>query len=149
MKTPLNLTAFPRLLLCVVLLTAWAAALSAADAAQAKLNILFITADDMNHDSAGCYGCPIKDLTPNLDRLAAEGMRFHPSEQAITVTMLAAANNKRLDRKVIRARGAGEIEVTFTVPAEQSGRAIKFAAFVGEAFGQTPQYIRSAPLTVK
>ena len=44
------LTAFPRLWLCVVLLTAWAAALSAADAAPAKLNMLFITADDMNHD---------------------------------------------------------------------------------------------------
>jgi N-sulfoglucosamine sulfohydrolase len=79
------LTAFPRLWLCVVLLTAWAAALSAADAAPAKLNMLFITADDMNHDSAGCCGCPLKDLTPNLDRLATEGMRFHYAYSTVAV----------------------------------------------------------------
>lgn len=40
------------------------------------VNILIITVDDMNCDSVGAYGCPIEDLTPNMDRLAAEGMRF-------------------------------------------------------------------------
>lgn len=35
-----------------------------------RLNILFITADDMNFDSAGVYGCHVESLTPNLDRLA-------------------------------------------------------------------------------
>lgn len=58
------------------LLLASPAVLHAADEPR-KLNFLFITADDMNYDSAGCYGCPVKDLTPNLDRLAAEGIRFH------------------------------------------------------------------------
>ena len=33
-----------------------------------KLNILFFTADDMNFDSSGAYGGPIKDLTPHIDR---------------------------------------------------------------------------------
>ena len=70
-------------------------------------------------------------------------------QQLITVTMLAAADNQRLDRKVVQAQGAGEIEVTFTVPAEQTGQSIKFAAFVGENFAGTPQHIRSAPLTVR
>ena len=41
-----------------------------------RLNILFFTADDMNFDSSGVYGCPIKDLTPHIDQLAAEGLRF-------------------------------------------------------------------------
>jgi len=45
-------------------------------AAEPRPNIVFITADDMNYDSAGCSGCPIRDLTPNLDRLAAGGLRF-------------------------------------------------------------------------
>jgi N-sulfoglucosamine sulfohydrolase len=39
-------------------------------------NILFITADDMNYDSLGVTGCKAPGITPNLDRLAAEGIRF-------------------------------------------------------------------------
>jgi len=50
-----------------------------------KPNILFITADDMNHDSAGCYGCPIRDLTPNLDRLASEGIMFQYAYSTVAV----------------------------------------------------------------
>lgn len=37
-------------------------------------NILFILADDMGFADAGCYGGEI--ATPNLDRLAANGVRF-------------------------------------------------------------------------
>ncbi len=37
-------------------------------------NILFILADDMGFSDAGCYGGEIS--TPNLDRLAAHGVRF-------------------------------------------------------------------------
>lgn len=40
----------------------------------AKPNILFIVADDMGYSDAGCYGSEIQ--TPNLDRLAAGGLRF-------------------------------------------------------------------------
>jgi len=39
-------------------------------------NLLFINVDDMNRDSVGAYGCPIKDITPNIDKLAAEGTTF-------------------------------------------------------------------------
>jgi N-sulfoglucosamine sulfohydrolase len=39
-------------------------------------NILFITVDDMSCDSVGVFGCKVKDTTPNLDRLAGEGVRF-------------------------------------------------------------------------
>jgi len=48
-------------------------------------NFLFITADDMNYDSVGVYGCPISDITPNIDRLAGEGMRFTHSHVTIAV----------------------------------------------------------------
>lgn len=37
-------------------------------------NILFIVADDMGFSDIGCYGGEIQ--TPNLDRLAADGLRF-------------------------------------------------------------------------
>lgn len=39
-------------------------------------NILFLTADDMNWDSVGVFGCQIPGVTPNLDKLASQGMRF-------------------------------------------------------------------------
>ncbi len=38
-------------------------------------NVLFILCDDLRPDALGCYGSPhVK--TPNIDRLAAEGVRF-------------------------------------------------------------------------
>jgi N-sulfoglucosamine sulfohydrolase len=43
----------------------------------ARPNILLITADDMHWESVGVYGCPVAVTTPNIDRLAAEGFRFH------------------------------------------------------------------------
>jgi len=48
---------------------------TAAYAAQRRPNIVFILADDMGVGDLGCYGQKILK-TPNIDRLAAEGMRF-------------------------------------------------------------------------
>ena len=47
---------------------------SVARAADAPPNILIILADDMGFSDLGCYGGEI--ATPNLDRLAADGLRF-------------------------------------------------------------------------
>ena len=51
---------------------------SAAGALSAKPagppNIVFIYCDDLGYGDLGCYGSKIR--TPNLDRMAAEGMRF-------------------------------------------------------------------------
>ncbi len=38
-------------------------------------NIVIIYADDLGYGDLGCYGHPV-NRTPNLDRMAAEGMRF-------------------------------------------------------------------------
>ncbi|MDN3689538.1 sulfatase family protein [Cyclobacterium jeungdonense] len=40
------------------------------------VNILLITADDLNYNSLGCYGNTIDQITPHIDNLAQSGMRF-------------------------------------------------------------------------
>ena len=51
-------------------------AVSISVASADRPNILFISVDDMNCDSVGVYGSALEDTTPNIDRLASEGLRF-------------------------------------------------------------------------
>jgi arylsulfatase A len=48
-------------------------------------NIVFILADDLGYGDVGCYNSQAKAPTPNVDRLAAEGMRFTDAHSAATV----------------------------------------------------------------
>ena len=48
-------------------------------------NILLITADDMNWNAPGCFGGRTPDITPNIDRLASEGVRFEHAHITIAV----------------------------------------------------------------
>ena len=63
-------------LLLAALQIASLATLHAAEPAKppAKPNILIILVDDMGYSDIGCFGSEIK--TPNIDRLAAGGMKF-------------------------------------------------------------------------
>ena len=45
-----------------------------ASAAATPPNVVFIYCDDLGYGDLGCYGSPLR--TPNLDRMAQEGMRF-------------------------------------------------------------------------
>ena len=38
-------------------------------------NIIFYFTDQQRADTCGCYGQPL-NITPNLDRLASEGVKF-------------------------------------------------------------------------
>src|SRR5688572_11932619 len=53
-------------------------------AAATRPNILFIFADDMGWGDLSCYGRP-DYKTPNLDRLAAQGVRFTNAYSAAPV----------------------------------------------------------------
>jgi len=60
------------------IVVAWLGVLCGAAAANAarKPNIIFILADDLGYGDVRCYNAQSKIPTPNLDRLAAEGIRF-------------------------------------------------------------------------
>lgn len=60
-----------RILLILALLATCPLASRAADAPP---NIVLIMCDDMGYSDVGCFGGEVR--TPNIDRLAAEGMRF-------------------------------------------------------------------------
>ena len=61
-----------------------AAASRAAQAQRRGPNIIWIMADDLGYGDLGCYGQE-KIQTPNIDRLAAEGMRFTQAYAGSTV----------------------------------------------------------------
>lgn len=62
------------LVLLSAALGAAAAGRAAAPAAAVRMNVLYVVSDDLN-TRLGCYGDPLV-RTPNLDRLAAKGVRF-------------------------------------------------------------------------
>ncbi len=77
-----------------------AAALSCAPAAAEKPNVVFILADDLGYGDLGCYGCP--DIrTPNLDRLAKDGVRltdFYANAMVCTPTRCALMTGRYQQR---------------------------------------------------
>ncbi|MDB4737355.1 sulfatase [Verrucomicrobiales bacterium] len=48
-------------------------------------NVLLLVADDMNWDSPGCFGGAAPEITPNIDRLANEGIRFFNAHVNIAI----------------------------------------------------------------
>ena len=61
--------------LCCVLLPVLSTLAAPSAAVSDKPNILLIVADDLGYGDLGCFGC--KDIpTPNIDRLAHDGVRF-------------------------------------------------------------------------
>lgn len=48
-------------------------------------NIVFILADDLGIGDLGCYNSESKVATPNMDRIAAEGMRFNDAHTPSSV----------------------------------------------------------------
>ena len=88
-----------------------------AAAAAREPNVILILADDLGYGDLGCYGHP-SIRTPNLDRLAAQGMRFTdfyaaaevctPSGAALLTGRYPIRNGMCHDRfRVLRRNAAG------------------------------------------
>ncbi len=72
--------------LLVVVALGFASRLTAAD----RPNVLVLLADDLRWDSVGCAGNPAV-VTPNIDRLAKEGVRFTQCRVATSICMVSRA----------------------------------------------------------
>ena len=54
-------------------------------AAESQLNVLLLTADDMNYNSLGFAGSKVPGVTPNLDKLASQSLWFEQAHVTVAV----------------------------------------------------------------
>ena len=93
----------------ILLLSFVAASLCAAPAAT-KPNIVFILADDLGYTDLGCYGSKYYE-TPNLDRMAKQGIRFtdgHTTSPNCQPTRAALMSGQYMPRTGIYTVDEGE-----------------------------------------
>ena len=78
------LSRFTRNMTCVcALVVAWSVA--SIGCGMESPNIIIVLADDLGYGDIACYNPESKIATPNLDRLAAQGMRFLDAHSPCTV----------------------------------------------------------------
>jgi len=84
-------------------------------------NIMLILADDLGHGEVGCYGQK-KIHTPNLDRMAAEGMRFlqfYAGAPVCAPSRCVLLTGKHLGHAAIRDNSEVQPEGQWPLPAEE------------------------------
>ena len=77
-----------------------------------KLNFVFILIDDMGWTDAACYGSTFYE-TPNIDKLAAEGMRFTDAYAACPVCSPTRAS-------ILAGKYPARLNLTDWIPGRQS-----------------------------
>jgi len=83
-------------------------------------NIVFILADDLGMLELGCYGQK-KIRTPNIDRLAAEGMRFtqfYTGNAVCAPSRCCLMTGKHAGHAIVRTNVAMKPEGQFPIPAD-------------------------------
>ena len=81
---------------------------------QKKINIILIMADDMGYSDLGCFGSEIQ--TPNLDRLASEGLRM---TQFYNAGRCCPTRASLLTGLYQHQAGVGDMVSDFGIPAYQ------------------------------
>lgn len=108
-------------------------------------NVLLITADDMNWDSLGCFGNELKGVSPNLDKLASEGVRF---EQAyVTIAICQPCRASIMTGRYPHASGAlGFDKINKGVPTlpETLREAGYYTGVIGKASHTVPSRHKTA-----
>jgi len=94
-------------------------------------NVLFIVLDDTGYGHLGCYGSPIR--TPNLDRLAANGLRYSNMH---TTALCSPSRSCMLTGRNHHSVGMGVITELADAYPGYSGQIPKSAAMVSEILRQ-------------
>src|SRR5687767_1206160 len=71
--------------LVIVLFSASAGLAKKTGSVQERVNVLLITVDDLNWNSLGITGASIPGVSPNIDRLAAEGVLFERAHVTVAI----------------------------------------------------------------
>ncbi len=103
-------------------------------------NILLITADDMNWSAPACFGGRTPDITPNIDRLASEGMRFEHAH--ITIAVCQPSRSALMTGRYPHRNGAEGFEpINTSVPTlgEQLHEAGYLNGILGKVTHLAPQ----------
>jgi arylsulfatase A-like enzyme len=113
---------------------------SAATPKASKPNVIFILADDLGYGDVGAFGQK-KIRTPNLDRLAAEGMRFtqHYSGNAVCApSRCVLMTGKHPGHAFIRDNRATPPEGQYPIPAHTVtlAKLLQEQDYVTGAFGK-------------
>src|SRR5687768_4677207 len=91
---------FPRIVLLGIAAVFCVSTTVAAQAPKAKPpNVIIVFADDMGYGDVGCFGSKIS--TPNLDRMAKEGVRFtdfYVSQAVCSASRVALMTGKYSNR---------------------------------------------------
>lgn len=102
-------------------------------------NLVFITADDLNCDSVGAFGCRVPDTTPHLDRLADEGIRFtHAHVQVANCMPSRNVMQSGLYPHNNRVEGFYQVKADYPILPELLQQNGYFAAIKGKVSHSTP-----------
>ena len=109
-------------------------------AAERKPNIIYIMADDAGYGDFGCYGQK-KFTTPNIDRIAAEGMRFTQHYSGSTVcapTRCSLMTGMHTGHCYVRGNRSVKPIGQTPIPADTVtvAKLLKQAGYVTGAFGK-------------
>jgi N-sulfoglucosamine sulfohydrolase len=98
----------------LLVIAGWAAVSGTCARADAPPNFLVFLADDQGEGDLGCYGHPVLQ-TPNVDRLAAEGMRF--DRAFLTISSCSPSRCSILTGRYPHSTGAEDLHQP--LPADQ------------------------------
>ena len=127
-------------LAAAVMLAASGIGFAAPETAQQKPNIVFILVDDAGIGDFSCYGCNYGE-TPNIDRLAKEGMKFtraYSGNAVCAPSRCTLITGLHPGHALIRANAAGSVDRFQNLPGDQMtvARLLHNAGYVTGGFGK-------------
>lgn len=98
------------------------------------VNFLFITADDLEWSTVGVYGSQVENITPNIDQLASEGLRF--TNAHVNIAICQPSRQSLMTGRYPHNNGApGFQPIADDVPLLQES--LKSAGYLNGSIGKT------------